>query len=94
MFPNECRILVVDDMAAMRLRVTNQLTTIGFKQIEQAALTDVKLLLVGLARLAGGEFVLRQKLDLGLQANRVVVGDLAGLPDIAASFVAQIKGAA
>lgn len=36
MFPNECRVLVVDDMAAMRLRVTNQLTTIGFKQIEQA----------------------------------------------------------
>lgn len=36
MFPKECKILVVDDMAAMRLRVTNQLGSIGYKNIEQA----------------------------------------------------------
>lgn len=36
MFPLETRILVVDDMAAMRLRVTNQLKSMGFNDIEQA----------------------------------------------------------
>jgi len=36
MFPKATRILVVDDMAAMRLRITNQLTAMGFVSIEQA----------------------------------------------------------
>ena len=36
MVPNETRILVIDDMAAMRLRVINQLKGMGFSQIEQA----------------------------------------------------------
>ena len=36
MFPPESRILVVDDMAAMRLRVSNQLTSFGFKNVDQA----------------------------------------------------------
>lgn len=36
MYPNETRILVVDDMAAMRLRVINQLKSMGFTNIDQA----------------------------------------------------------
>ena len=36
MFPNETHILVVDDMSAMRLRVTNQLKWMGFSNILQA----------------------------------------------------------
>ena len=36
MFPNKTRILVIDDMAAMRLRVINQLKSIGFVNIDQA----------------------------------------------------------
>ncbi len=36
MFPNETQILVVDDMFAMRLRVINQLKSMGFMNIEQA----------------------------------------------------------
>ena len=37
MLPNETQILVIDDMAAMRMRIINQLKGIGFWKIEQAA---------------------------------------------------------
>ena len=36
MFPNEIQILIVDDMSAMRMRVSNQLKSMGFVNIEQA----------------------------------------------------------
>ncbi len=36
MFPPDTRVLVVDDMAAMRIRVTNQLRVIGLKLVEHA----------------------------------------------------------
>lgn len=36
MFPNETQILIVDDMSAMRMRVSNQLKAMGFVNIEQA----------------------------------------------------------
>ena len=37
MFSKESKILVVDDMGAMRMRVINQLKSIGFLNVEQAA---------------------------------------------------------
>lgn len=37
MIPGETRILVIDDMAAMRMRIINQLKGMGFLKIEQAA---------------------------------------------------------
>lgn len=36
MFPKQTYILVVDDMVAMRIRVINQLKSMGFVNIEQA----------------------------------------------------------
>lgn len=36
MFPETTRILVVDDMAAMRMRISNQIKGFGFTRIEQA----------------------------------------------------------
>ena len=36
MFSNDTRILVVDDVSALRLHVANQLKWMGFKEIEQA----------------------------------------------------------
>ena len=37
MFPKNIRIMVVDDMSAMRLRVVNQLKVMGYTNIVQAA---------------------------------------------------------
>ena len=36
MFNSEIKILVIDDLAAMRMRVMNQLKSMGFSKIEQA----------------------------------------------------------
>lgn len=36
MYPSNTRVLVVDDMTAMRIRVNNQLRTMGFDNIQQA----------------------------------------------------------
>ena len=36
MFASEIQILIVDDMSAMRMRMSNQLKSIGFINIEQA----------------------------------------------------------
>ena len=36
MFPKTIRILVVDDMAAMRMRISNQIKGFGFTHIDQA----------------------------------------------------------
>lgn len=36
MFPSNSLILVVDDMAAMRMRISNQIKGFGFDNIEQA----------------------------------------------------------
>lgn len=36
MFANNTQILVVDDMSAMRIRITNQLKSFGFENIFQA----------------------------------------------------------
>jgi len=37
MFPKNIRIIIVDDMAAMRLRVVNQLKTMGYANLVQAS---------------------------------------------------------
>lgn len=36
MYPNTTQMLVVDDMMAMRIRVSNQLKSMGFVNIQQA----------------------------------------------------------
>ena len=64
---------------------------LGVQQVQQRALTDIELLLICLARFGRGELVLCQQRDLAGQAFGVVVGNLAGLPDVAASLVPQVK---
>jgi hypothetical protein len=62
------------------------------EQVEQAALADVELLAVGVARLLDRQHVAVQRFELLGELARVVEGDRRALARVAASLVTQVGG--